>query len=197
MLNNKMQDFVITMLQQQLPATYFYHNHQHTLAVLNNVEIIGKKEGISKKELQLLKAAALWHDTGYINTYHGHEDESCALAIKHLPDFGFEATDIKLICGMIMATMVPQIPHTSLEEIIADADLQYLGTADASAIAHQLFLELSSLNPSFTEKEWNNNQISFLKGHRFFTDYCRQKNEPQKQLYLQQLQRLQKAQQNK
>jgi len=197
MLNNEMQEFVITMLKQNLPTSYFYHNHQHTLDVMANAERIGKQEGISKKELQLLRAAALWHDTGYINTYNGHEDESCALAKKHLPDFGFKTTDIKLICGMIMATMVPQDPHTRLEEIIADADLQYLGTSDASAIAHQLFLELSSLNPSLTEKEWNNNQISFLKDHQFFTDYCRQKNEPQKQLYLQQLEALVKAQQKK
>lgn len=190
MPNKDMQEFVIAMLQEKLPASYFYHNHQHTLDVLTNVERIGKQEGISEKDMQLLKAAALWHDTGYINTYKEHEQESCVLAATHLPYFGFTENDIASICGMIMATRVPQQPHNLLEEIIADADLEYLGTSDAPAKAHQLFLELRALNPALTEEEWNNNQLSFLKTHRFFTDFCKKENEPQKHHYIQQLERL-------
>ena len=35
--------------------------------------------------------------------------------------------DIEIICGIIMATKIPQRPKNYLEEIICDADLNYLG----------------------------------------------------------------------
>jgi len=190
MLNNDMEKFVINLLLENLPGTYFYHNHQHTLHVMANAERIGSHEGVTEKEMQLIKAAALWHDTGYILTYVGHEHESCLLAKKQLPAFGFTDADITKICGMIMATMVPQDPHNKLENIIADADLEYLGTPQAAEIAHQLFMELQTVYPALTEKEWNKSQFSFIKEHHYFTDYCKQTNEPQKQLYLQEVKRL-------
>ncbi len=190
MQSNQMTDFVVNMLRQSLPATYFFHDYQHTLYVLAKTIKIGKKEEITDEEMHLLKAAALWHDVGYINAYKGHEYESCLLAKQYLPDFGFNENDINQICGMIMATMVPQDPHNKLEEILADADLAYLGTDDASALAHQLFLELQAINPELTEQEWTITQVSFLKSHQYFTAYCKDKFEPQKEVYAAQLQKL-------
>ena len=184
-----MQDFVMQLLQEKLPASYYYHNHLHTLYVVENAEKIGKREGVSAEEMQLLQAAALWHDTGYINVYSGHEYESCILARQYLPDYNFTQEQVEKICGMIMATMVPQDPHNKLEEILADADLAYLGTPEAPMIAAQLFLELQSLQPSLTEAEWNRNQLSFLRGHHFFTDYCQDHHEPKKQEYIRALQK--------
>ena len=49
------------------------------------------------------------------------------MAKEELPKFGLSEKDIELICGMIMATKIPQNPKTKLEKIIADADLEYLG----------------------------------------------------------------------
>ncbi|MEZ5029234.1 MAG: hypothetical protein R2765_10685 [Ferruginibacter sp.] len=51
----------------------------------------------------LLKTAALWHDTYYINIYKGHEEES-KLSCNYLPGYGYRDSEIDLICGMIMAT---------------------------------------------------------------------------------------------
>ena len=60
MLNNDMEKFVINLLLENLPGTYFYHNHQHTLYVMANAERIGSHEGVTEKEMQLIKAAALF-----------------------------------------------------------------------------------------------------------------------------------------
>jgi predicted metal-dependent HD superfamily phosphohydrolase len=148
---------------------------------------IGQYENCTEHEIKLLIAAALWHDTGYTNTHHGHEEESCALARQYLPGFGYSDNDIDTICGMIMATKIPQLPKNKLEEIIADADLEYLGTEDAANKADSLFRELHSINPSLTFEEWNRVQISFLQQHHYFTHYCKNKREPFKQSYLEHL----------
>ena len=78
-------------------------------------------------------------------------------------------------------------PQNKLEEIIADADLEYLATADAAALANDLFKELNVLNPELTEEAWNDIEIDFLTTHHYFTGYCKTNKEHIKQYYLQSL----------
>lgn len=183
----QMQQFVMALLNDKLPATYFYHNYEHALYVQEQAVAIGRLMHCNDKELELLSAAALWHDAGFIYRYAGHEEESCLLAQKFLPEYGFTALEIDSICGMIMATKLPQSPTNKLEEIIADADLAYLGTPAAPEKSGDLFRELQSLNPSLSAADWNQTQIDFLSSHHYFTQYCKQINEPAKQAYLRNL----------
>lgn len=186
-INQQMNDFVISLLKSKIPATYYYHNYEHTLYVMDKVIEIGKHESCSEKEMELLSVASLWHDTGYINIYNGHEEEGCKIARHYLPEYGYSTDDINIICGMIMATKIPQSPHTKPEEIIADADLEYLGTALAGATANNLYKELQHRHPSFTKEQWKNKQIIFLQTHHFFTPYCKENKNPIKQAYLKSL----------
>jgi ABC-type sulfate transport system substrate-binding protein len=86
-----------------------------------------------------------------------------------------------------MATAIPQSPNNKLEEIIADADLEYLGSDKAAELARQLFRELKSLNPDLQEEDWKKIEIDFLTTHRYFTGYCKANKEHAKQTYLQSL----------
>ena len=183
-IDKQLNDYIANLLQTRIPANYYYHNYGHTLYVLEKVREIGKQENCTARELELLAVAALWHDTGYINTYKGHEEESCVLARKYLAGYGFSADDILTICGMIMATRIPQSPKNKLEEIIADADLEYLGTADAGIKADNLFKELQSINTILTKEEWNGTQVFFLQQHHYFTRFCKRNREPAKTNYL-------------
>jgi len=179
-----MKDFVINLLKENLPESYFYHNHEHTLYVLEKAIEIGRHEECTEKELDLIETAALWHDTGYIITYGNHEAESCRMARHYLPDYGYSSKDIDIVCGMIMATKIPQEPKTRLEEIISDADLEYLGSDTFGTKAHELFRELQHINPSLTAEKWNQTQISFLSRHHYFTTYCRENKDPIKKVHL-------------
>ena len=129
----------------------------------------------------------MWHDVGYINIYTGHEEESCRLARQYLPQYGYMDDEIEKICGMIMATKIPQLPKTKLEEIIADADMEYLGTGNAARWANDLFKELTTLNPDLTKEKWNIVEIEFLKSHHFFTPFCKENRQPAKMAYLNKL----------
>ena len=185
--NKQLNDFVINLLKTKIPSNYFYHNYEHTLYVIDKVIEIGEQENCSAKELELLSIAALWHDTGYINTYKGHEEESCTLARQYLPGYEYTTDDINTICDLIMATKIPQSSQNKLEEIIADADLEYLSTNNAVVLAHNLFKELNALDPLLTEQDWNKTEINFLTAHRYFTGYCKANKEHIKQAYLKSL----------
>lgn len=163
---------IINDLENNLPTYLSYHNTIHTRYVLEKSILIAKEEKVSDHELFLLKIAALYHDTGYKNSYENHETESCKIAESELPELGFSKTEIGQICGMIMATRIPQSPKNKLEEILADADLEYLGTAYFEVKSDNLFKELQFLNSSLTEEKWNQLQISFLQKHHYFTRFC-------------------------
>lgn len=183
-INKPMFKLVMDLLEAQIPNTYFYHNVEHTLNVMEHAEEIGKQENCSPQDLELLEVAALWHDTGYVKIYDGHEEESCILVKQNLPAYGYSLPDVEKICGMIRATKIPQTPHNKLEQIIADADLAYLGTDKASKLADNLFRELHSLHPLLTKEAWRKTEINFLKNHQFFTNYCKEKQQPGKLQYL-------------
>ena len=185
----QMKEFVIRFLKDKLPPAYRYHSYEHSLYVMDKVIEIAQHENCTEKEIELLKTAALWHDSGYVKVYKGHEEESCVLAQQYLPKYGFTPDEINKVCGMIMATKIPQSPTNKLEEIIADADLEYLGTDDADRQAELFFKELQHLDPSLTKKEWHKVQISFLKQHKYFTRFCREHKEPAKLKYLAELTR--------
>lgn len=182
-----MKDFVIKFLNENLSAHYYYHNCGHTLYVMEKAIEIAKQENCTEEETRLIATAALWHDTGCIKTYVGHEAVSCKFAQQYLPTFGFTADEIQIICGIIMATKLPQSPKNKLEEIVADADLEYLGTENAPEMAGRFFKELKCLNPTLTEKEWNLRQISFLEAHQYFTDYCKKNKNENKKAFLKNL----------
>ena len=175
------------LLKSKVPKEYRYHNYHHTEYIIEKVFEIGKEEGCNEDELRLLSLAALWHDVGYINTYTGHEEEGCKMVRKYFPAFGVEGPDIEKVCGMIMATRVPQQPHNKLEEIIADADLEYLGTSNAEKLAQNLYDELKFRYPDLSFDEWIRTQVSFIGNHHYFTTYCIQYREPLKQRYLAEL----------
>lgn len=185
--SSKMYDFVMDLLMKDLPVEYYYHNYQHTQNIIQQVEEIGRNEQCSNEEIDLLKVGALWHDAGYLHVYDGHEAEGCNLVKQYFPGFGMNSRDTELVCGMIMATRVPQDPKNKLEQIIADADLEYLGTPAAPDYADLLYQELKHRNPSLTREAWNKMQVSFITSHHYFTSYCRENREPYKQVYLNQL----------
>jgi hypothetical protein len=59
-----------------------------------------------------------------------------------------------------------------------------LGRPDFFRIGNLLFQELKSRGALSTEREWNELQVRFLSGHRYFTATCQRLREPIKQQHL-------------
>jgi len=187
MLYQEVKELMIERLSNDLPDELHYHGVHHTLDVLNVcVERAGQVE-LTKNDKTLLCTAAIFHDCGFLNELKEHEKAGVEIARKVLPDFGYEATDIDCIVGMIMATKIPQSPKTKLERIICDADLDYLGRDDFYSIGKTLFEELKQLGYVDDEKNWDMLQIDFLRGHEYHTDFSIQYREPEKQRRLNEL----------
>jgi HD superfamily phosphodiesterase len=160
-------------LKVQLSTFLIYHHWKHTEHVLKMAELIALQENINEDDILLIKTAALFHDAGFINTAsERHEEESIRFAEKKLPEFGYTKEEIEIIAGMIRATIIPQKPKNKLECILADADLEYLGTDNFERRGNKLYLELKHYNPNLSLDEWNEMQINFLQLHFYHTSYC-------------------------
>jgi uncharacterized protein len=183
-------DFIISKLRKEIPANLIYHNIEHTCDVYLATEIIAKQENISDNDLALLLTAALYHDSGFLVKAEGHEEESCRIAKEHLPLFGYTTTEIEAICGMIMATRLPQLPLTSLEKILADADLDYLGRDDFFKVGHRLFSEMELAGALEDEVEWNKLQVEFMEKHSYFTQSAINLRQAKKEANIEQIKKL-------
>lgn len=182
--------FILDKLERELSPRLTYHGLHHTLDVLQATEDLGQREGILPYHLMLLKTAALFHDSGFTISNQNHESMGCQIAQEILPNFGYLPEDIGPICGMIMATKIPQNPQNHLENILCDADLDYLGREDFYAIGNTLFEELKAYNILNTTEAWNRLQVSFLEKHTFFTLTNQHRRNPRKGRYLAELKAL-------
>lgn len=193
MENCKMDHFdkiykdVMDRLDKKLPICYTYHDAEHTRYVLEKAILIAEAENISPEQMVLVKTAALYHDIGYLIGRINHEELGCQTAIQELKDFNYSKESIELVCGMISATKIPQNPKNHLDQIIADADLEYLGTDLFEHGGKKLYSELKCFNPSLSEEEWGKIQISFLESHKYHTKFCIENREWKKQENLEKL----------
>ena len=183
------KDRMFSMYEQKLPKKYYYHNLNHMKDVVEQVENIGRAEGINDEDMHILKTAALLHDAGFMQTYKDHEHAGMELARQMLPNEGYSQEQIDRICRLIECTILTEEPQNLLERIIRDADLDYLGRDDYFPISQELYKELLEMNLiKENDFEWCHGQITFLQEHTYYTDYSRKVRNPVKVKHIQCLQ---------
>ncbi|MEM1319152.1 MAG: HD domain-containing protein [Bacteroidota bacterium] len=184
------KEYILKRLKEELSDQLYYHGIHHTLDVLAVTEELCTAESVKERERVLLRTAALYHDCGFLVSNQEHERRGCEIAQEVLPTLGYDEQAINQICGMIMATKIPQSPQTLLEEIICDADLDYLGREDFYPIGNTLFEELKAFKVLSDEESWNRIQVNFLENHHFFTATNITRRSPQKAVYLEELKKI-------
>ena len=165
----KAEKYIVGRLKKELPDNLHYHDLRHTTDVCAAVERLALMEGVEGDDIFLLKTAALYHDAGFVHQYANNEDIGAALAQEVLPRFGYTQEQIETIGRLIRATKVPQKPKDHLEQIICDADLDYLGGDEFHVIADKLKRELLERDIIQTDKQWDELQVKFLEAHTYFT----------------------------
>ncbi|KQB39297.1 Pycsar system effector family protein [Flavobacterium aquidurense] len=177
------EDFVSNLLKDKLSNLYSYHNFNHTFTVVNAVKELCKKEDVSSDEKEMLLVAAWFHDTGYIDGYENHEEESVKIATAFLKEKEQSDKFIATVSSLILATVKEYIPKTHLEKIIKDADFAHLVGTEYETTCELLRIELKNTwNLDFSNAEWAKENLNFLMNkHRFYTDYALKKWQPLKE----------------
>ncbi len=188
-----LQELMLDKLEKELPKNLHYHSVKHTVDVVTQAELIGIGEGVSDEELLLLKTAALFHDTGHVTDYDNHEHYSIKIAKEILPEYYYTQNQIAIISDLIMATKLPPNPKNKLQQIICDADLDYLGRSDMIPVSNSLYLELKERGKLESHNEWNKMQIRFISNHQYYTNTARSLREVNKQRQIERIKELVEA----
>jgi len=187
---NDIQELVLDKLEKELPAYLYYHNVKHTVDVVTEVELIGWAEGLADEDILLLKTAALFHDAGHTVAYDEHEYHGTQLVKEWLPGFAYTQEQIEKICSIIMATKLPPQPKDIHQQIICDADLDYLGRSDMIPVSNNLYKELQEQNKIGSFNDWNKLQVKFITGHTYFTKTAQSLREVNKQKQIERIRKL-------
>jgi predicted metal-dependent HD superfamily phosphohydrolase len=172
---------IIQRLREGLDPRLTYHNLAHTLDVLDQALRIALAENIKDpRQLLLIRVAALFHDTGFLYVYRGHEDTSCEIMEEAVKGTDLTSAEVEQIRGMIQATKIPQSPTNLMEQIICDADLDYLGREDFPIISNNLKKEFLEYGVIKQDADWDPLQISFFEKHRYFTRSSNEIRAPKK-----------------
>jgi len=187
---SELMDHVRIRLSAELPPTLSYHGPHHTMDdVLPAVDRLCAGEGVPPRDRDLVVAAALFHDIGFVECYNGNEAIGARIAAEVLPAYGFSATEIGRVLDIILSTEMRevdgawiQVPGDDLlKKILCDADLDNLGRDDFFQVSDNLRQELVHQGKIFSDLDWFTRQILFVSQQKWFTSTQRADREETKQ----------------
>jgi predicted metal-dependent HD superfamily phosphohydrolase len=120
---------------------------------------------------------------GFLHVRKGHEKASSDLFLA-ASERKINDIQRQQISACILATTMPQSPKNLLEQIICDADLDYLGRSDFYEISQDLFHEMHACGEMRDQKTWDEIQVVFLDKHQFHTPFNQSRRNEQKNKHL-------------
>lgn len=162
--------YVVNLLENGLSADFLYHDLQHTLMVAKATRLMASEMNLSAEEKEILELAALFHDTGFVEIYTGHEEKSKEIAQAFLEKENYPAEKIKTIQSCIDATQMAFEPQTLLQKVLKDADFNNLSGQSYKKKAECLRHEwLVFFDEKHTDEEWLKTNVEFWTDHKFYT----------------------------
>ena len=171
--SKKVEEHLTTYFETNQNPLLVYHNLDHTLGVVRAATQIGQHYQLNERDLFIVTTAAWFHDVGYLKGIDNHEQRGVKMAKAFLNKLGVDKDTIQEISRCILATILPQTPVSTLEEIVCDADLFHFGTDDFWERSKLLRKEMENRESrTISKDEWRKCTTDLLINHHYFTDYA-------------------------
>jgi predicted metal-dependent HD superfamily phosphohydrolase len=174
-------EYVFNLFKEKLPGEYVYHNYKHTFETVRACKELAEVYNLTNKDYEILLLAAWFHDTGYINTYQGHEEDSVAIMKEYLKG-KYKSEDLDKIESLILSTKAASVPDGTLQEILHDSDYINIGKKRFVNRAELLRIEWERLlKKNYTVLEWAEEQLNFLLKTTFKTEEALERYDDQRE----------------
>lgn len=174
--------YVLKLFNERLSNKLVYHTYRHTTETVQEARQLGEMHNLPPEEMEILLLAAWLHDTGYIETYLGHEEHSARLASQFLQEQNYPADKIARIATAIRESKLGDPSTDLLTNILLDADLASLGKPGFEGTAELLRVEWEIfLNRFYSDLEWAQLQVEFLEKHAYKTQPAHERFEAQRE----------------
>jgi hypothetical protein len=164
-----LEEDVFDKINKELPDNLYFHNVSRVRDVYNLVDLFGRSEELGEDDNLILKTAALLNDVGLVSAYDNHEDYSISYAREILPKYKYLSEQIDKVVKLIEVTKGLRKPQNKAEEILCDAEMNYLSRADFVTLNELYFQELNEHGKVISRDEWLKEQIVLLSNHKYHT----------------------------
>ncbi len=113
------ETYVYEFFRNRIDEKYVYHDISHTVEVVMACRELATAYKISREDYEILMLAAWFHDTGFEMGPEKHEERSAQNMKNFFSNFSCPENHLEKICECILATKLPQQPHTLLEKLFA------------------------------------------------------------------------------
>jgi hypothetical protein len=166
---NDLSDHIFEHILTELPATMHFHTISYARKVYEQVFLICRAEEVDQEDTLIARTASLFCFTGLTQTFTNYENRSVVIARDLLPKYNYSERQIDQITNLILATKQPFSPVNTLEKIVIDAKMEYIGRPDFITSFKLILAELKENDQHFSVNDWKKHQIEFMKEFRFFT----------------------------
>lgn len=172
-LLEEVQNHVLEYFATHHDPKLVYHNLEHTQDVVKSTIQIANHYQLNEKDFFIVATSAWFHDTGYFEDPHYHEQKGAELAVEFLKKKDVSADVRDKVFQVILSTKMPQRPTNLLENIVCDGDLFHLGTEGFREKGKLMHKEVELLyGIDIDKKQWRKKDIEFLETQKYHTDYC-------------------------
>ena len=176
-LLEKAENYVSDLFLNANTSGLYYHDFNHTIAVVESVKKIATAINLSIDETEVLILSAWFHDVGYLYTRTEHEAKSIEIVKNALRPNYTQLTPT--VITYIAATKVGNVPQSKLAAILKDADTAFGSAYDYVKTSNSYRKELNvSEGKTFADDVWRQMCIDFLEGVTFYSEYGKQYFEP-------------------
>ncbi|KAL0237370.1 hypothetical protein PCE1_000767 [Barthelona sp. PCE] len=158
-----------------------YHDKEHSLKwVYEGVCILTEHFQVPARETFLLKVAAYFHDTGFLEQYDNNEPLGANIAERVLKQHNYSTEDIDFVREMILETAIftRKEPSSFYGQLIRDADIYHLSVFEGY---EDRCLGLMNEQVVIKGREWAS-KLDFVKENKEFvismlkyhTDYAKE-----------------------
>jgi predicted metal-dependent HD superfamily phosphohydrolase len=174
-------EFVFQLFQEKLSKKLVYHTFRHTTETVNEALILGEAHQLAPQDMEQLLLAAWLHDTGYVDTYEGHEERSARIALSFLTEAGYPVEKAEQVATIIREARPSAHSKNLLANILLDADLSGMGKESFSAMGELLRVEWEIFLKRFSsDADWAKQQLDFLNNHEYLTEPAKQRYDEQR-----------------
>ena len=170
------EEFIRSYYDEHFDPDFRFHSIKHTRRTVEGAQRLGKKEGLSQIQLEIVTLAAWFHDVSVWEGYNNHEQRSALLAADFLKENNYDQESIEAVKACIIATGISKEPANLMEKVIKDADILHLGKKNFFKRNEELRDEWEKKKAvKADDEQWLKDDITFFANHPFYTDYAQKK----------------------
>ena len=83
-ITQESEKYIRALFEEEIGGHLLYHDIVHTEYVVHQAGIIGQHSDLKPEEMNIVKVAAWFHDSGFVSCSVGHEEASKDIAREFL-----------------------------------------------------------------------------------------------------------------